>query len=718
MNPADSSAEHNYMLGGYEIVSTAGAGGMGVVYKAIDPALGRPVAIKVLKEEFQAHPAVVARFRREAEAIATLSHPNIVRIYAVGSESSVPFIAMEYVEGAPLSDILSNCGSLPWEEALDIGIQVADALVCAHECQVIHRDIKPANILLCDDGSVKVTDFGIAKVLNASTQLTVDGARIGTPQYMCPERCKNLPTTPSSDIYSLGVMLFQCITGRLPFEASGAADLITKISYEIPKRIRAFKPDVPESVDRLIAYMLEKEASNRPETSRVLRDIIDRVRRGDRVAEVLPAMELALETIRAETPAPDMPSESTVDSRPDFSARLRHRWFALSRASRIAVAVFFAVVVPVSLAIGLWVSLVPAVDVSTRFHAFGDVERWTQRQSLATFQRETDTVVSGHIALSGFQIRSLNWIDGADGAVAWLEGIPNGSRAGETALLTINPYLHTVNVSLTPLPPVDGDVAMTLLGAGSYGVSRPGVFLASGEGTSFLGTLPGGLPEVLLPWKANRVAIADREGTAALARMEKDGGSDIVFLAGDTSALRNKSIYLRGEIVVMASHQDSAQLAVLHREGNWSGITLIATRFADQEGSLIREGEVLLHRNPFSPSGGQLVLTDEMKDGMGRVVVQSAYEPESSTIIGAGMDAAWRPGSDELILIAPDHAGRSQLWRYSATNSFSAQQLTHLDSGVGSQLSLSEDGRYALIEIPESTSFVAVDLMVSSLSGQ
>lgn len=712
MNPADSSAPHTYALGGYEITSAAGAGGMGVVYKGVDPALGRPVAIKVLKDELQSHSAVVARFRREAEAIATLSHPNIVRIFAVGDRDSLPFIVMEYVEGAPLSDVLIESGSLPWEEALDIGVQVADALVCAHECQVIHRDIKPANILIRDDGVVKVTDFGIAKVLNASTQLTVDGARIGTPQYMCPERCKNLPITPSSDIYSLGVMLFQCITGRLPFEANSSAELINKISSEVPRRVRALKPDVPESVDRLIAYMLEKDAANRPADSGALRDLMDRVRRGDAAAnEVLP-MDRALEAVRAETPLPPpSTTEATTVASCSWWARLRGRWFAMPSWLRIVFAVVVVATVALVVARGAWSASEGREVMAQSFAPRAELGRWTERKSLAYFETETGSIATGTLPFPDRVLVQLAWIGGADGAVAFLQGREGSPRAGESGLLTMNPYLRQVNVAMPPFGSLRVPSTLGLLDAGGQSVERSGMVLTQDGATWHLSALPGAIPVMIAPWPATAaLQLAGTDGDVLLFREERGAGR-LVRASGLQPGVLVEQVVLDGVVHYMASDDLGESLALWIRDGLTERVEWRTMSRLDEGATIIAEGALHLSQRPFQADGGGLaMITNVGADGLGDAVLQSRFNPADRRELGKASAVSWRPGTDELVLMAPDHAGRCQLWRVPSLQPEGRLQVTFLDSGLGDSFCLADDGTYAVANLPDSNRFVMVAL--------
>ena len=316
------------MFGNYRILETVGQGGMGVVYRAVDVSLERTCALKVLREHLRGHSNLIARFYREAEAVAQLDHPNIVHIYSVGSVGNIPYMAMEYLESEALSRILERENHLDVQRALYLAEQVARALACAHEARIIHRDIKPGNILIGADDHVHVLDFGIAKLLSAEVQLTLDGSRLGTPQYMSPERCQNKLITASSDIYSLGVVLFQMISGRLPYEASTPVSLIRKIIAGPPTRLKELMPDVPRDVERLVAFMIEKDPKDRPANAEALADAIARVRAGESLDEA-EGMADVFASFRQTmgTPTP-LPAEKQVRSarRPLLPRALRERF--------------------------------------------------------------------------------------------------------------------------------------------------------------------------------------------------------------------------------------------------------------------------------------------------------------------------------------------------------------------------------------------------------
>ncbi len=244
---------------GYEVQALIGRGAMGTVYLARDTALNRPVALKVLLGSLARNPVMVRNFHREAQAAAPLRHPGIVRVYSAGIEDGTPYIAMEYVPGETLERFLRRRVRVAWQTALYVGEQVARALACAHAAGIIHRDVKPANILLDQQGRVRLTDFGIA---NAATQES--SHVIGTPQYMSPEQCGGAPLTPAADLFSLGVTLYQMMSGQPPFVADSPAALMTRIATEEPARLNRAFPDIPDDVARLVAHLLQKEPTERP----------------------------------------------------------------------------------------------------------------------------------------------------------------------------------------------------------------------------------------------------------------------------------------------------------------------------------------------------------------------------------------------------------------------------------------------------------------------
>jgi serine/threonine protein kinase len=248
--------EHLGKLGPYEVVKVIGRGGMGVVVKAIDPSLDRPVAIKVLAPQWASHPEARQRFEREARAAARVRHENVVAIHAVEEADGLPFLVMEYVPGESLQRRLDRAGALRVEEAVRIGAAVAAGLAAAHEQGLVHRDVKPANILLDPAGHVRLTDFGLARAVD-DTSLTQTGVIAGTPQYMAPEQARGARVDDRADQFSLGSVLYAMCAGRAPFRAPSTVAVLRRVCDEDPRDVRELNPDVPgwlaDVIDRLHA---------------------------------------------------------------------------------------------------------------------------------------------------------------------------------------------------------------------------------------------------------------------------------------------------------------------------------------------------------------------------------------------------------------------------------------------------------------------------------
>ena len=217
----------------YEILEKIGMGGMATVYKAKDNILKRYVAIKILRDEFTTDEEFIKRFNTEAQSAASLTHPNIVSIYDVGQEDNIYYIVMELIKGKTLKDIINEDGVLPWKWSVNIAMQIASALETAHRNNIVHRDIKPHNIIITEDGIAKVTDFGIAKAVSNST-ITAFGTTIGSVHYFSPEHAKGGYTDAKSDLYSLGVVIYEMVTGRVPFDADTPVSIALKHMQEKP----------------------------------------------------------------------------------------------------------------------------------------------------------------------------------------------------------------------------------------------------------------------------------------------------------------------------------------------------------------------------------------------------------------------------------------------------------------------------------------------------
>ena len=256
------------LAGRYEIIEKIGEGGMAYVFKARDNLLNRYVAIKILKEEFSKDEVFVKRFRTEAQSAASLIHPNIVSVFDVGEDKGISFIVMELLESKTLKDYIQAKGPLSSELTLKIAAQIASALEAAHKAHIVHRDIKPQNIILNQNLVAKVTDFGIAKVTNTSTAtITSFGKTMGSVHYFSPEHAKGGYTDAKSDLYSLGVVMYEMATGKLPFDADSPVSVALKHIQEIPIEPKQINPNVSQALNQIIMKAMEKSTANRYQTA-------------------------------------------------------------------------------------------------------------------------------------------------------------------------------------------------------------------------------------------------------------------------------------------------------------------------------------------------------------------------------------------------------------------------------------------------------------------
>ncbi|MEW9667569.1 Stk1 family PASTA domain-containing Ser/Thr kinase [Ammoniphilus sp. 3BR4] len=255
-------------LGGrYEVEQRIGGGGMAVVYKAHDNLLNRTVALKILRSQFGHDDDFIGRFRREAQAAASLSHPNVVNVYDVGEEDDIQYIVMEYIEGLTLKELITQKGKLDLEQAIHIAIQICDALEHAHHNHIIHRDIKPHNILIGSRGRVKVTDFGIARAVTSAT-ITHTGSVIGSVHYFSPEQARGGISGEKSDLYSLGIVMYEMLTGQVPFSGDSPISVALKHLQENIKPPREINPDIPQSIENVIMRALVKDPLHRYQSAK------------------------------------------------------------------------------------------------------------------------------------------------------------------------------------------------------------------------------------------------------------------------------------------------------------------------------------------------------------------------------------------------------------------------------------------------------------------
>jgi serine/threonine-protein kinase len=312
-------------LGSYRIESVLGSGAMGVVYRGTDEKRGRPAAVKVVSGEIAQGGKVQKRFEREAEILQQFRHPGIVRFLAWGKFRGTWYIAMEFIQGITLEKLMQESGPLPWREAVDLAIQVCDALHYAHERGVVHRDLKPSNLMVTGERRVKLTDFGIAKDLD-KTSLTATGRTLGTAAYMAPEQIRGTPAVShKTDLYSLGVVLYQILAGRPPYEGNSPVVLMHCHLNESPPRPSAKVQEIPRALDDLVVALMAKAPTDRPwdaaAVGHVLTELRDKAERGEPIPMVWPTPGSPAATPPRSGPGSGVPGESTLVARPKKKPR-------------------------------------------------------------------------------------------------------------------------------------------------------------------------------------------------------------------------------------------------------------------------------------------------------------------------------------------------------------------------------------------------------------
>ncbi|WP_027363621.1 Stk1 family PASTA domain-containing Ser/Thr kinase [Desulfotruncus alcoholivorax] len=276
----------------YEIIEKIGGGGMAIVYKGKDTYLNRIVTIKILRPEFTSDEDFIRRFRREAQAVASLSHPNIVNIHDVGQEDGIHYLVMEYVRGDNLKEIINKNGRLSPDEAIRFAVQVCDALEHAHQHNIVHRDVKPHNILVTEEGRAKLTDFGIAMEASAAT-ITRTDTIMGSVHYLSPEQARGEIATPRSDIYAVGILLYEMLTGSKPYSGDTPIAVALKHIQETPRPIREVNPEVPRELAAVVMRAIEKNPENRYQSAGELARHLEMALDDGQATVVLPAGELA-----------------------------------------------------------------------------------------------------------------------------------------------------------------------------------------------------------------------------------------------------------------------------------------------------------------------------------------------------------------------------------------------------------------------------------------
>lgn len=337
----------------YELGRLIGAGGMADVYEGFDRLLGRQVAVKIPHPQLARDPTFLARFRREATMAASLTHPGVVAVFDSGQDDGISYMVMEYVEGATLSAVLRAEGAFDPGRAADLGIAVCGALGAAHAKGLIHRDIKPSNIMVARDGRVKVMDFGIARTLTAPVTLTGSVGIVGTAKYMSPEQARGAPVDGRSDLYSLGVCLYECLSGRPPFEGESPVVVATHHVYAAPPPLRGLRPEVPAAYETVIARAMAKDPADRFQAAADLAEDLRRAKAGLPVTSPRPARPVAPLTAPGATSVEPVAADALVPGR---GARTPSR----TRFLRWPVMIGLAVLAGVLLFLAGWPPVHPA----------------------------------------------------------------------------------------------------------------------------------------------------------------------------------------------------------------------------------------------------------------------------------------------------------------------------------------------------------------------
>lgn len=726
-------------VGNYAVRALIGRGAVGTVYLAKDCILGRQVALKVLLGSLAHNPEQVRRFQLEAQAAAPLQHHNIVALYEAGIWQGIPFIAMEYVDGEALDHFLARKGLLPWQSALHIAEQVALALNCAHGAGIVHRDVKPGNILLDQQGRVRLTDFGIARVQQQEAGMPVLADFLGTPQYMSPEQCAGEPVTAQGDLFSLGVMLYEMIAGRRPFDGRTPAALIRSITSETPLRLSQVLPGVPDDVCRLVAHLLQKSPAERPQGAAAVVARIQQLQAQNGGASALPeALNTFIrESMQPRTLAGDTPAPGRSEARgPRISLpAARKRYTRTSTATQLIVAALVLSTLA-GLAHWRWGRATPA--------AAGPVPL-----ASVQFARIAPGLWHAPLPSAAWAATSLRWAGASNQLLVQLQG-QQGSRAmGAEGLLSYDPDHLVVQSVLTPSGPLLATAESPGSGALELPVLAP-LHPAPG-GTTLAGSVvclqstKDTRRLLRQPWYAAagdqrvlfaRVGEAVHEdpwlGKTAEAVAQHPDGNTVALLGRDSGAhamtLREVQVGLEGTAVVWnleAGDLDPGSLQYT-AGGRWLS-------FETQRNAAARQLWVVASGDP--QAAPRPVASGHLKgraafsrdESLAAVTLEEQGRPASYLVrvadgqilgaLGSGsVDAeSWHPSGQYLVLCDTKPGGDIQLYAVESRAPHRRHALTQVAGGVRPLVAVSRDGRWAATVSPRGGVEHVIFLDLSSL---
>jgi len=730
-------------LGKYSVQALIGRGATATVYLAKDTDLGRPVALKVLLGSLARNPEHVRRFQMEALAVAPLQHPNIVRIYDAGSLDGVPFIAMEYIEGEPLERFLNRSGALPWQHALHIGTQLAEALDCAHRAGIVHRDVKPANILLDHQGRVRLSDFGIANVAARREEESTPGEFVGTPEYMSPEQCAgDSDIAPSSDLFSLGVTIYRMIGGRMPFEAASAVALVQEICESTPPRLNQLNRDVPDDVARLVAHLLEKERHLRPASARVVVEQIQRLHRENGGLSALP--EALQSFVREQSQPRRVKNDTPVPGKGKAHGKSASAKSS-RKSSRLGPKIEFIEqrrhYTPIS-SFAQWAALLAillAAAGAGYWHLFRAIPV-AEAAPVLEASAPTETAAGEYffpLPAPHWNIAALHWSGESDTLVLTIRGQRGTLAQDDIGVIAIDALEQQAYSLSAPMGPVT---------TASYAVafpawSGPGLQHPMPAGTPFadsflrpvLGAFSGSEHVLLVPqnvkaslpiaapvysspqrlWQAESVggmpanaaqyAIKpDGHTLAIIKRNPLDGGWILAEHDARWNNLETTGVVLAAghETVLPGTLQYSpdGRLIAYMRENQGGERVLICIDIEQPSPAPVPVAIGRLDsRAAFSPDGTRIAVTMETNDGP-KVVVCRTSDGSIVADLGHGRatSESWKPDGRHLIVTAYDeHTGRPQLVELTTQPPTDRRVLTTFEDGVLVGAAVSRNGRWA-----------------------